>query len=185
MTLYSFPQYDGDVFWRYIDKLKSYLARCGDLGLERWEVIKIIYEGLNHETRANVESLCEGGLLSKTIDEVWCFFEWLVQETYEWESTMHLNIHSQPLFVKPSLEKFNFMNARLPLSIGVSCCHSSDHDTSYCPYNYTQWSPSNSNTEVVSRISVESNYTSYSTDQGFLGSHPYSDLHISPSYTNE
>ena len=46
--------------------------------------------GLNSESRGYVESMCPGsllGLLSKTQDEVWDFFEKLASDTYAFERT--------------------------------------------------------------------------------------------------
>lgn len=88
MVLYIFPQYDGEVFWRHFKRLRKFIGQGGHT-LEKWEICEQIYEGLNGETRATVESMCEGNFLSKTLEEGWGFFEWLAHETYEKENALN------------------------------------------------------------------------------------------------
>lgn len=101
MARVNFLQYEGEVFWRYMERLKDFLARFINHHLEKWEVCQIIYEGVNDETRCIIESMFDGAFMSQTVDEAWSFFEWFIQETYEWESAMHFNLYAQPLPTRP------------------------------------------------------------------------------------
>lgn len=53
--------------------------------------------GINAEFRGHVKSMCLGGfrgLLSKTPDKVWDFFEYLARKTWEFEHARKALIHS-------------------------------------------------------------------------------------------
>ena len=70
--------------------------------------------GLSAEFRGHIKSMCLRsfqGLLSKTPDEVWDFFEYLVRETWEFEQ-------AKEALVPPVL---------------CNCCQSSSHEMCSCP----------------------------------------------------
>ena len=72
--------------------------------------------GLNSKFRGHVESMCPGGLLgllSKTQDEVWDFFENLGLETYEFEQAkMNLKYptHAESTFYANPSPQDHFLN---------------------------------------------------------------------------
>ena len=54
MPSFHFPQYENELFWRYYDRLDVFLAHC-DYHLEKWELLDIVYEGMNRETHTLLE----------------------------------------------------------------------------------------------------------------------------------
>jgi len=42
------------------------LAQCLHHGLEQWRLCQIVYEDPDQQTRTMLESICQGGFLSKT-----------------------------------------------------------------------------------------------------------------------
>ena len=54
MTIFHFPQYEHELFWRYYDRLHALLAHYGHR-LEKWEILNIAYEGMNYETHVLLE----------------------------------------------------------------------------------------------------------------------------------
>ena len=87
MPVFNFPQLEHEPFWRYLSKLNVYRAQL-NCTFEKWKICEVIVLGLNVEFRGVVESICPGGLLgllSRTQDEVWDFFENLAWDNYEFE----------------------------------------------------------------------------------------------------
>ena len=87
MPVFSFPQYEHKPFWCYLSRLNDYRAQLLQT-FEKQEICEVIVLGLNSEFCGHVESMCPGGLLgllSKTQDEVWTFFNKLAWDTYEFE----------------------------------------------------------------------------------------------------
>ena len=77
MPVFSFPQYEHELFWSYLSQLNDYRAQLHQT-FEKWKICEVIVLGLNAEFRSIVESMCSGdllGLLSRYQDEVWDFFE--------------------------------------------------------------------------------------------------------------
>ena len=46
-----------------------------------------MYEGLDQQTRIMLESMCQGGFLSKSPIAAWEFLEDLAEKTMQWETT--------------------------------------------------------------------------------------------------
>jgi len=87
MAAFDFPQFEHKLFWRYLSKLNDYLVQLNQT-FEKWESCEVSVVGLNFESRGYVKSICHGdllGVLSRTQDEVWDFFEKLAWDTYEFE----------------------------------------------------------------------------------------------------
>ncbi len=76
-------QFKHETFWRYYWRLGDSLPHDHDL--EMWNVCKMMYDGLNDETRDQVEIMCNFEFLDQPIERAWEFFEWLAKETYEQE----------------------------------------------------------------------------------------------------
>ena len=53
---------------------------------ETWEICDVVLEGITHETRATLESMCYGALCLLNADDMWDFFEYLAfyQWQYDW-----------------------------------------------------------------------------------------------------
>jgi len=52
--------------------------------LEKWEILKSVYEGVNHETRAPLEYW---DFNARDINKACDFLHWLAWDTYEFETT--------------------------------------------------------------------------------------------------
>ena len=76
-------QLDGESFWKYFDGFKTLLAQCHHHGLDQARLYQIIYEGLDQQTRTMVESMCQGGFLSKNPTAAWEFLEDLAEKTMQ------------------------------------------------------------------------------------------------------
>ena len=101
--------------------------------------------GLNSEFKGHVKTMCQGGLLgllSKTQEEVWDFFEYLAWDTYEFkQAKMNLKYHTHD---ESALDADPYSRGHLIDSHGSSydsvppmwCdyCKSSTHDACSCPY---------------------------------------------------
>jgi len=84
----------------------------------------VVLEGITHETRATLESMCYGNLYSLDVDDIWGLFESFAW--YQW----HFEIASES-FVRPSPISYDF-HAYSPFVF--SYCESFDHDANFCPY---------------------------------------------------
>jgi len=79
------------------------LAQCPHHGLEQWRSYQIVYEGLDQQTRAMLESTCQGGFLSKSPIAAWEFLEDLAEETMQWETTRDDSLSSRIATAKGGL----------------------------------------------------------------------------------
>ena len=64
-----------------MERFKNLLAQCPHHGLEQWRLCQIVYEGLDQQTRTMLESMCQGGFLSKNPTAAWEFLEDLAKKT--------------------------------------------------------------------------------------------------------
>ena len=62
----QFVQLDRESFSKYFDGFKNLLAQCPHHGLDQARLCQIVYEGLDKQTWAMVESMCQGSFLSKS-----------------------------------------------------------------------------------------------------------------------
>jgi len=62
---------------------------------EKWDICDVVLEGITHETRATLESMCNGGLCSLNVDDMWDLFASLA--SYQWQSEC-----SSEFFMYPS-----------------------------------------------------------------------------------
>jgi len=87
MPVFNFPQYEHEPLWSYLSRLNYYRAQLNQT-FEKWKICEVIVLGLNAKFRGIVETMCSGGLLgllTRSQDEVWDFFERLAWDTYEFE----------------------------------------------------------------------------------------------------
>ena len=86
-SVFNFLQFEQEPFWSYLSRLNNYRAQL-NRHFQKWKICKVIDVCVNSESRGYVKSLCPGsllGLLTKTQDEVWDFFETLAWDTYAFE----------------------------------------------------------------------------------------------------
>ena len=83
----QFQQNSNEPFWKYFDRFQKLLSKCPQHGIEKWRLCKILYEALDSQTTALLESMCNGRFMDKTDEEAWQFFEELAERTMLWEST--------------------------------------------------------------------------------------------------
>jgi len=79
----QFIQLDRESFWKYFDRFKNLLAQCSYHSLDQAHLCQIVYEGLDQQTRTIVESICQGGFLSKSVIAAWEFLEDLAEKTMQ------------------------------------------------------------------------------------------------------
>ena len=105
---------------------------------------------LNVKSRSYIESICPRGLiglLSKTLDELWDFFEKLTWKTYAFEQanrSFRYPTHGECDFQANSYPSDHFMNLNDPYyyympPILCDYCESSDHDCHTCPFRAYNW----------------------------------------------
>ena len=120
MAIFHFPQCEQELFYRYWDRLHAYLAQCASCGClyEKWEILHVVDEGVNCETRALFE---HWDFYARNVEEAWDFLDWLARDTYEFEASCSDSCtppHCIPDYAPPVCE----------------ICHCSDHASNSCPY---------------------------------------------------
>ena len=120
MAIFHFPQCEQELFYRYWDRLHAYLAQCASCGClyEKWEILHVVDEGVNCETRALFE---HWDFYARNVEEAWDFLDWLARDTYEFETSCSDSCtppHCIPDYAPPVCE----------------ICHCSDHASNSCPY---------------------------------------------------
>jgi len=103
MSIFTFPQFKHEPFWGYLSRLNNYRAQLNQ-SFQKWEICEVIVMDLSVESRSHVEFMHPRGLLgllSKTQDEVYDFFEKLAWDTYEFEQakeTFRCPTHGEYVF---------------------------------------------------------------------------------------
>ncbi|GAV60819.1 gag-asp_proteas domain-containing protein [Cephalotus follicularis] len=70
-----------------MERFKDLVLECPHHGLNTWHLCQIIYEGIDHQTKQLVESMCPDGFTSYTDEkDAWNFLLDLGERTREWES---------------------------------------------------------------------------------------------------
>ena len=117
MAIFHFPQFEHEPFWQYLSRFNHYHAQYMQFTYEKWEICDAVLEGITHETRATLESMCYGGLCSLDVDDMWDLFESLAW--HQWQSN-------------DARDQFHHCSS-YP-HVLCSFCQSSDHDVHSCPY---------------------------------------------------
>ncbi|CAO2817447.1 unnamed protein product [Amaranthus hypochondriacus] len=86
MTSFYLPQFEHEIFWRYLYRIGDFVGP--NHGIEQWDMCQCVYNGLNHETREIVESMNNYEFQWLTPEHAWSYFEWLSDDTYNWEMTV-------------------------------------------------------------------------------------------------
>ena len=74
-------QLERESFWKYLDRFKNLLYQCPHHGLDQSRLCQIVYKGLDQQTRTMLESMCQGGFLSKIATAAREFLEDLAEKT--------------------------------------------------------------------------------------------------------
>jgi len=82
MAIFHFSQFEHEPFWQYLSRLNDYRAQYVHSMFAKWEICNVMLEGITHETRATLKSMCYGGLCSLNADDMWDLFESLA--SYQW-----------------------------------------------------------------------------------------------------
>ncbi|WOG86434.1 hypothetical protein DCAR_0205638 [Daucus carota subsp. sativus] len=77
----QFHQKENESFWIFFDRFKNLLSQCPHHGIEKWRLCKIVYEALDSQTTALLESMCQGKFMEKDEDQGWEFFEDLAEKS--------------------------------------------------------------------------------------------------------
>ena len=123
MAIFHFPQFEHEPFWQYLSRFNDYRAQYVHFTYEQWEICDVVLEGVTHETRATLESMC-GGICFLNADDLWALFESLA-----WSQWNHNSASESFEYPSPT---FHDLHAYSPLQ--CSYCQSVDHVTNYCPY---------------------------------------------------
>jgi len=70
MAIFHLPQFEHEPFRLYLSRLNDYCAQCVHFMYEKWEICDVVLQGVTHETRANLESMCYCGLCSLNVDDM-------------------------------------------------------------------------------------------------------------------
>ena len=46
----------------------------------------MVYEGMDYQTRATIETMCQGNFTNKSDGEAWAFLEDMAEKTMQWET---------------------------------------------------------------------------------------------------
>ena len=104
---------------------------------DKWEICDVLLEGITHDTRATLESMCYSGLDSLNADDMWDLFESLT--SYQWKceraseafvSPPPYDLHDQ----SPCIDQFRDACDHYSSSPFATCsyCQSFDHDVNSC-----------------------------------------------------
>jgi len=66
MPIFHFSQFEMNLFGN--TRLNDYCAQYMFFMYEKWEIYEVVLEGITHETRANLKSMCYGGICSLNVD---------------------------------------------------------------------------------------------------------------------
>ena len=122
--------------------------------LDQARLCQIIYEGLDQQTRTMVESMCQGGFLSKSTTNAWEFLEDLAEKTMQWETAWDDSLSSRiargglhsvsnvsrleykVATLENMLKGLTSQMTHLSQTSTASCsyCQALDHSLSACPY---------------------------------------------------
>jgi len=145
MESFYFSQFKHEVFWQYLNRLSEFCAQCVDYCIEKWKICQVIFESLNNEYRGHFETMYPEGLcflFTKTPDEIWDFFEYLAQDSWECENARetfsHPSLDSYMMYVtsldESQIEDVSYKHSHtLCAPISCDCCDFFNHDVDTCP----------------------------------------------------
>jgi len=87
MTIFHFPQFERELFWRYFKHLNVFLAQCCYC-VSKWKILAIVDEDVNSKTRTLLEYWDFHG---KNVDDAWYSLSGLLK--------IHLNLRGLVVFL--------------------------------------------------------------------------------------
>ncbi|KAF6152116.1 hypothetical protein GIB67_031438 [Kingdonia uniflora] len=155
-SIYSFTQNRGESLYDYLQRFRDLEQGCPHHGIQLIDIVQTLYEGLNYDTRARVQSMCAGTFDEKTDTEAWTFLNDVADKTYQWQTmreeipSHRANVHqvdsnSESATLRTILEKIENLETgkreRHPNTLPVNhvampncvVCESSDHLVQDCP----------------------------------------------------
>ena len=123
MACLSFPQFDGEPFYAYFERLDGFLSYHG---CSLNDACGIAYWGMNEYTRGMVEDMNNGRFCHLSMHDAWDFFTWLAKDSLDRES--HVSY-----FDSQCQDSFNFCMNSLDTSYVPSDNPSMQIDT-FPPY---------------------------------------------------
>ena len=82
----QFSQNEGETFSKYFERFNQLLYSCPHHAIPKHVLCQIVYEGLNYQTRSQLESMCGGEFMAKTDEEAWEFLEEYSEKDMQWET---------------------------------------------------------------------------------------------------
>jgi len=92
MTIFQFCQFEHELFWRYLSRLRAFVAHC-DYCVGKWEILDIFDEGVKGETCILLEYW---GFNGKKVDEASYLLQWNAWDTFEFEKASRVPRYSFP-----------------------------------------------------------------------------------------
>ena len=89
MAVFYFPQYEHEIFWRYLSRLNEFHDQYVDHYFEKWKICEVIFDGLNNDYRGHVETMYPKGLaclLARAPNEIWDSVEYLAHAIWEYDN---------------------------------------------------------------------------------------------------
>jgi len=96
MAIFHFSQFEHEPFRQYLSRLNDYRAQYVFSMYEKWKICDIVLEGITHETRATLESMCYGGLCLLNADDMWDLFESLASYQLQCECASEAFVYPSP-----------------------------------------------------------------------------------------
>jgi len=96
MAIFYLHQFEHKPFWQYLSRLNDYHAQYMHFMYEKWKICNVVVEGITHEARATLESMCYGGLCSLNDDDMWDLFEYLASYQLKCECASDFFVFPSP-----------------------------------------------------------------------------------------
>ncbi|XP_058217607.1 uncharacterized protein LOC131328718 [Rhododendron vialii] len=81
----TFKQKEGESFYQYWERYKDLLNSIPHHGLPVFQRVEYLLKGCFPSTRLLMDSMCVGGVMAKTPDAAWDYFEELSEKTQNWD----------------------------------------------------------------------------------------------------
>nr|GEU71379.1 hypothetical protein [Tanacetum cinerariifolium] len=90
----SFHQISGEQFHEAFSRLKELLRTCPHHDVPKWDLVKVLYDGLDYHNQQFVMATSEGTFFSQPMEEEWEFFEKLSKGSKTQASVDRNNNHT-------------------------------------------------------------------------------------------
>ncbi|XP_026399944.1 uncharacterized protein LOC113295827 [Papaver somniferum] len=96
-SIQTFKQKIGETLHDYVERFNELLYQCPHHGFDKAHISQILYEGLDSETRMQVETMSGGQFTHQDPDECFDEFIELAEKTRQWDSMREPEITSNPI----------------------------------------------------------------------------------------